>query len=59
MIGAFTGVQTVSQVLTQRTDLEHRVDDMWMFLLPGIMPAHRHPNIGRIHKARSEGAQRN
>ncbi|RZK95020.1 MAG: TetR/AcrR family transcriptional regulator [Rhodococcus sp. (in: high G+C Gram-positive bacteria)] len=59
VIGAFTGVQTVSQVLTLRTDLEHRVDDMWMFLLPGIMPAHRHPDIGRIRKARSEGAQRN
>ena len=56
VIGAFTGVQTVSQVLAQRTDLEERVDDMWMFLLPGIIPAGRHPDIERIRKARSVGA---
>lgn len=52
VIGAFTGVQTVSQVLTQRTDLEQRVDDMWGFLLPGIMPAARHQDITRIRRAR-------
>ncbi|MGW5151837.1 ScbR family autoregulator-binding transcription factor [Rhodococcus koreensis] len=56
VIGAFTGVQTVSQVLAQRTDLEQRIDDMWMFLLPGIVPTDRHPDIGRIRKARSVGA---
>ncbi len=56
VIGAFTGVQTVSQVLTQRTDLEQRVDDMWTFLLPGIMPADRQPDIERIRQARSGGA---
>ncbi|MGV9871033.1 ScbR family autoregulator-binding transcription factor, partial [Rhodococcus koreensis] len=56
VIGAFTGVQTVSQVLAQRTDLEQRVDDMWTFLLPGIMPTGRRPDIDRIRKARSIGA---
>ena len=56
VIGAFTGVQTVSQVLAHRTDLEQRVDDMWMFLLPGIMPTGRHPDIERIRQARSVGA---
>lgn len=55
VIGAFTGVHTVSQVLAHRTDLEQRVDDMWMFLLPGIMPEDRHPDIERIRKARSVG----
>ena len=50
VIGAFTGVQTVSQVLTQRTDLEQRVDEMWGFLLPGIMPATRHQDIARIRR---------
>nr|WP_271209855.1 ScbR family autoregulator-binding transcription factor [Rhodococcus wratislaviensis] len=53
VIGAFTGVQTVSQVLTHRTDLEQRVDQMWMFLLPGIMPTARHPCMMRIRAART------
>ncbi|AHK35358.1 ScbR family autoregulator-binding transcription factor [Rhodococcus opacus] len=56
VIGAFTGVQTVSQVLAHRTDLEQRVDEMWTFLLPGIMPAHRHRDIERIRTARSMAA---
>jgi AcrR family transcriptional regulator len=53
VIGAFTGVQTVSQVLAHRTDLEQRVDEMWMLLLPGIMPAARHPTMARIRAART------
>jgi hypothetical protein len=36
---AFTGVQTVSQVLTGRTDLFQRVQEMWELLLPGLLPA--------------------
>lgn len=36
VIGSFTGVQLVSQVLTLRADIEQRVDDMWEFLLPAI-----------------------
>ncbi|MEV0947060.1 ScbR family autoregulator-binding transcription factor [Rhodococcus sp. NPDC049939] len=52
VIGAFTGLDTVSQVLTKRTDLAERVDDMWEFVLPGIMPTGRHQNIARIRRAR-------
>nr|WP_271211533.1 ScbR family autoregulator-binding transcription factor [Rhodococcus wratislaviensis]GLK37621.1 TetR family transcriptional regulator [Rhodococcus wratislaviensis] len=51
VIGAFTGVQTVSQVIARRADLEQRVDEMWMFLLPGIMPANRHHAMMRIRAA--------
>ncbi|MDF3313353.1 ScbR family autoregulator-binding transcription factor [Rhodococcus sp. T2V] len=54
VIGAFTGIQTVSQVLTHRTDLEQRVDEMWMFLLPGIMPTTRHHGMERIRAARTD-----
>ncbi len=36
---AFTGVQTVSQVLTGRTDLFQRVEEMWSLLLPGLLSA--------------------
>ena len=56
VIGAFTGVQTVSQILAHRTDLEQRVDDMWMFLLPWIMPTDRHQDMARIRTARSSHA---
>ncbi|TFC68981.1 ScbR family autoregulator-binding transcription factor [Cryobacterium sp. TMT2-4] len=36
---AFTGVQTVSQVLTGRADLFQRVEEMWALVLPGLLPA--------------------
>lgn len=44
----------MSQVLAHRTDLEQRVDEMWMFLLPGIMPAARQPAMARIRAARTD-----
>lgn len=34
---AFTGVQTVSEVLTGRDDLYQRVAEMWTLLLPGLL----------------------
>lgn len=41
VISAFTGVQMVSNVLDRRVDLEQRIDQMWRFLLSGILsPAH-------------------
>ncbi|AOW95172.1 TetR family transcriptional regulator [Rhodococcus sp. WMMA185] len=52
VIGAFTGLNTVSQVLTKHTDLAERVDDMWEFVLPGIMPTGRHHKIASIRRAR-------
>ena len=36
---AFTGVQTVSEVLTGRDDLYQRVEEMWTLLLPGLLSA--------------------
>jgi len=39
VVAAFTGVQLVSDVLTARTDLLKRVDDMWMILLPVLASA--------------------
>ncbi|QBJ98424.1 TetR/AcrR family transcriptional regulator [Rhodococcus sp. ABRD24] len=36
IIGSFTGVQLLSQVLTRRADLEQRIDEMWSLLIPGI-----------------------
>ncbi|MEZ5212362.1 TetR/AcrR family transcriptional regulator [Gordonia sp. PP30] len=37
VISSFTGVQMVANVLTRRTDLQRRIDQMWGILLPGIM----------------------
>ncbi|MEE1941973.1 ScbR family autoregulator-binding transcription factor [Streptomyces sp. TRM 70361] len=41
VVGAFAGVQIMSQVRTGREDLHRRVADMWSFLLPGIVPSRR------------------
>lgn len=53
VISAFTGVQLVSNVLDGRVDLETRIDQMWLILLPGIMPPARRRKIERIRQARS------
>ncbi|WP_009475954.1 ScbR family autoregulator-binding transcription factor [Rhodococcus sp. JVH1] len=55
VIGAFTGVQTLSLIHTGGADLEERVDDMWMLLLPGIMPRYRQKDLNRTRRARSAG----
>lgn len=36
IVSSFTGVQMVSDVLTHRTDLLERMEEMWLLLLPGI-----------------------
>lgn len=41
IVASFTGVQMVSQVLTGRTDVIHRIHQMWVLILPGIMSEHR------------------
>ncbi|MCI4657167.1 ScbR family autoregulator-binding transcription factor [Cryobacterium zhongshanensis] len=38
IIPAFTGVQMVSDVFTERADLRQRVREMWEILLPGLVP---------------------
>lgn len=52
IVGAFTGVQLVSNVLTGREDLYERIDQMLTFLLPGIMAPRRRHKIDRIRAAR-------
>ncbi|MFO7690233.1 MAG: ScbR family autoregulator-binding transcription factor [Cryobacterium sp.] len=41
IISAFTGVQVVSDVLSNRADIEERLIDMWAILLPALVPAGR------------------
>jgi len=52
IVGAFTGVQMVSNVLTGREDLYERIDQMLTLVLPGIMPPRRRHKIDRIRAAR-------
>jgi len=36
IVGAFTGVQLASEVLTARQDIQERVADLWHFVLPAL-----------------------
>lgn len=37
VVASFTGVQLLSDVLTERADVVRRIEEMWGFLLPAIM----------------------
>ncbi|AUM20320.1 TetR family transcriptional regulator (plasmid) [Rhodococcus ruber] len=52
VVAAYNGVQLISHVLTERRDLDQRLDQMWALLLPGIVPAERHTRIPAIRGAR-------
>ncbi|MCI0385807.1 ScbR family autoregulator-binding transcription factor [Streptomyces sp. CNQ085] len=39
IVGAFTGLQVVSQVYSNRQDLPERISALWRYLLPGIAVA--------------------
>ena len=48
VVGAFTGVQVLSQVLTGREDLRERIQEMWELLLPSLVPDRKLPYFRRI-----------
>lgn len=52
VISAFTGVQLVSNVLTDREDLEQHLDEMFALLLPSLVPVQRRKKIDGIRAAR-------
>jgi AcrR family transcriptional regulator len=39
--GSFVGIQTMSEVLTRRTDIHDRVTELWEVSLPGLVPPRR------------------
>jgi AcrR family transcriptional regulator len=41
VVASFLGVQTLSQLFTNRADLEARITLMWQTLMPGLIPAAR------------------
>ncbi|MDQ4501345.1 ScbR family autoregulator-binding transcription factor [Sinomonas sp. ASV322] len=40
MVGAFTGVQLVSEMLAERSDLLERVEHLWSLLVPAMVAPH-------------------
>ena len=45
IIPSYTGVQLVSATLAGRADLLQRIREMWVILLPGIVPAERYEQL--------------
>ncbi|WP_280443927.1 ScbR family autoregulator-binding transcription factor [Nocardia brasiliensis] len=52
VISSLAGIQMVSSVRSGRADLAQRVDDMWGFLLPGIVPPDRHWRISQVRSTK-------
>ena len=48
MVGAYTGVQMVSGILTGRADVLERLADLWRTVLPGILAADQRKDAGRL-----------
>ena len=55
-VGAFTGVQVLSEVLTGRADVHKRVQEMWELQLPALVPACRLPYYLRVARGPAEAA---
>ncbi|OZD60542.1 ScbR family autoregulator-binding transcription factor [Rhodococcus sp. 06-1460-1B] len=51
IVASFTGVQTVSEMLTGRADLQLRMTEMWHLLLPSIAPRRRLARIRAVADA--------
>ncbi|CCQ16058.1 putative TetR family transcriptional regulator [Rhodococcus sp. AW25M09] len=45
IVASFTGVQTVSEMLTGRADLQQRMAETWQLLLPSVVPRRRLPRV--------------
>jgi AcrR family transcriptional regulator len=48
LVSSFIGVQLLSQVLSARQDLQHRVAEMWDVVLPALVPARKLPYFRRV-----------
>lgn len=55
LIPAFTGVQLVSETLSDRADLLQRVRELWIVLLPGIVPPERYEALSTLPLLVPEG----
>lgn len=48
VVGCYTGVQMVSEILTGRQDVLARLGDLWAMLLPGVVAADRQELAPRL-----------
>ncbi|MBG6224266.1 AcrR family transcriptional regulator [Arthrobacter sp. CAN_A2] len=48
VVGCYTGVQMVSNVLTGRADVVERLADLWQMLLPGVVVADRQEQVPQL-----------
>jgi AcrR family transcriptional regulator len=55
VISSLAGIQMVSSVLSGRSDLDQRVDEMWGVLLLGLVPADRQWKVAEMLSARPRG----
>ncbi|MFF2243304.1 ScbR family autoregulator-binding transcription factor [Arthrobacter sp. NPDC058130] len=58
IVASFTGVQMVSDVLTGRTDVMQRIEEMWALLLPGLMHEDFHEEPSALSRLISTGESR-
>ena len=54
VISAFTGVQLVSNVLTRRSDLNDRIDELFTLLLAGVVSDKRRSAVAELVGCRLE-----
>ncbi|WP_158883514.1 ScbR family autoregulator-binding transcription factor [Amycolatopsis anabasis] len=55
VVGAFTGVQILSQVMTGRNDLWERIREMWEMLLPTLVPERKLPHYRQFVRMGATG----
>jgi AcrR family transcriptional regulator len=48
LVGAYTGVQMVSNIVTGRSDVLDRLGDLWEMLLPGVVAPDRQDDVPRL-----------
>ncbi len=48
IVGSYTGVQMVSDILTGRQDVLERLADLWRMLLPGVVAPDRQEHVPRL-----------
>ncbi len=53
VVGAFTGVQLLSEVLSGRQDLLQRVEEMWDLLLPSLVSVRKLPYFRNVAATRA------
>ncbi|OUM41003.1 hypothetical protein B8W73_11600 [Arthrobacter agilis] len=55
LVGAYTGVQMVSNILTGRSDVLDRLGDLWEMLLPGVVARDLQDDVPRFVALFREG----